>query len=314
MRLADVSREISEVVREAAASVVTIFTRRVAYDEFLRPVPVTGAGSGFVVDSEGFAVNNFHVVSGAREVDVLLPGGRTVKGVVVASDRRRDLALVKVLAGGLRPLRLGDSDRVQVGELVFAIGSPLGMPGPTVTMGIVSAVGRTIVGEGGVYLEDLIQTDAAINPGNSGGPLVDAGGEAVGVTTAIVPYAQGVGFAIPINAVRRFLSLVARYGRPVSPFIGVYVVPLSPELSSYYGIGADRGLLVVRVVPGSPAEEAGLAEGDVIAEADGRPLSRVSDLRAALEDDLERGYVELTVLRGSRRLRARVGIAVEEGG
>lgn len=311
MKLSDISDAISEVVSEAASSVVTIFTRRVSYDELLRPVPVTGSGSGFVVAQDGFVITNYHVVAGASEAVVLLPGGATSRAAVLAGDRTRDLALLKVDASGLRPARLGDSSSLRVGELVFAIGSPLGLPGPTVTMGIVSAVGRSIAGEEGVYLEDLIQTDAAINPGNSGGPLINSRGEVVGVTTAIIPYAQGVGFAIPVNSVKRFLNMVSRFGRAVTPVIGVKVVQLTPELSAYYGIAVDRGLMVVDVVPGSPADEAGLAPGDVIVEAGGRELRGVSDLRSVLEERLDKGEVELTIVRGGRRSKVRVGIALQ---
>ena len=196
------SNEVSKLVENAWDSVASVIVAGIRMDAFLRLVPVRGVGSAFVISDNGYLVTNNHVVSDASSIEVLM-GGRRLGGVVITRSPSRDVALLRVMEGGLKPLKLGDSDSIKVGELVLAIGSPLGLPGPNVSLGVVSAVGRTIEGEGFI-LEDLIQTDAAINPGNSGGPLLNMRGEVIGMTTAMIPYAQGIGFAIPINTIKRF--------------------------------------------------------------------------------------------------------------
>ncbi len=313
MRLLDIkefNNSITEIVSRVIQSVVTISTVRIAIDEFFGLAPVRGMGSGFIIHSKGYIVTNNHVVQGSSTVYVVLPTGETVEAEVIATDPYRDLALVKVDAANLKPIALGDSDKIRVGEIVFAIGSPLGLPGATVTMGVISAVGRTISGEN-IILDDLIQTDAAINPGNSGGPLVNVAGEAIGVTTAIIPYAQGIGFAIPINTTKRFLEMISRYGRPIVAWIGVYVSPLTQEQARMFRLPISRGLIVVGVVRGSPAHEAGIARGDIIVKVNGREISSPRELRIAVEESIERGYVELEIIRGGRRYSVEVPIAIQ---
>ena len=299
MRLSDLSRSISEVLRNVVGSVVTVSTMKLALNAYFELRPIKGLGSGFVVGPGGLIVTNFHVVRDASDILVTLPSGDSRRADVIALDPTRDLALLRVDGSGLRPLKLGDSDTIELGELVFAVGSPLGLPGPTVTMGIVSAVGRTLV-SGKVVLEDLIQTDAAINPGNSGGPVVNADGEVIGVATAIVPYAQGIGFAIPINTVKRFIEMTEKYGKPLNAWIGVYVAPVTAELAKAYGLPVSKGLVIVRVVPMTPAYELGLSAGDVIVRANGVEVSKPKDLRRIIEDFVEEGYVYLDVVRGSK--------------
>lgn len=310
MKISDISKLISEVVEEVAKGVVTIFTVTPQLDYFLGIRKIEGAGSGFVIDSEGLIITNGHVVRGASRITVMFPDGSRSLGEILALDPYRDLALLKVERRGLHQLKLGDSDRVSVGELVFAIGSPLGLPGPTVSMGVISAVGRSIMGKN-VVLEDMIQTDAAINPGNSGGPLVNSEGEVVGVTTAIIPYAQGIGFAIPINAVKRFVEMLKKYGRPVRGWIGVYVVQITPDIAAAYNLPATKGLLVVKVVPESPAYRKGLREGDVIISVNGKATLKPRDLRYEIEDSIEAGEVTLEILRSNIRYSVRVPIAIE---
>jgi len=299
LRLSDLSRSISEVLRNVVGSVVTVSTMKLALNAYFELRPIKGLGSGFVVGPGGLIVTNFHVVGGASEILVTLPSGDSRRADVIALDPTRDLALLRIDGSGLRPLKLGDSDSIELGELVFAVGSPLGLPGPTVTMGIVSAVGRTLV-SGKVVLEDLIQTDAAINPGNSGGPVVNAEGEVIGVATAIVPYAQGIGFAIPINTVKRFIEMTEKYGKPLNAWIGVYVAPVTAELAKAYGLPVSKGLVIVRVVPMTPAHELGLSAGDVIVRANDMEVSKPRDLRRIIENSVEEGYVYLDVVRGSK--------------
>lgn len=310
MKLSDISSLVSEVVEDVARGVVTIFTVTPQIDHFLGVRRVEGAGSGFVIDSEGLIITNGHVVRGATKISVMYPGGNKSIGEVVALDPYRDLALLRVDKRGLYALKLGDSDKIKVGELVFAIGSPLGLPGPTVSMGVVSAVGRSIMGRN-VVLEDMIQTDAAINPGNSGGPLVDSRGEVVGVTTAIIPYAQGIGFAIPINTVKRFVEMLKKYGRPVRGWIGVYVTQLTPDISAAYNLPLTKGLLVVKVVPGSPAYNRGVREGDIIVSVDSTSVEKPRDLRHVIEESIDKGRVKLEILRENIKYRIEIPIVLE---
>jgi S1-C subfamily serine protease len=303
------SSEIVNVVKRVKSSVVTISTEIPHPLELFGYEPVRGYGSGFIV-APGNVITNAHVIRGASKVNVTFSDGYMSSATVVASDPTRDLALLKTEEHGT-PLKLGDSDKLEVGEIVLAIGSPLGLLENSVTMGVVSAVGRTIISRE-IVLEDVIQTDAAINPGNSGGPLVNLDGEAVGVTTAIVPYAQGIGFAIPINTVKRFIEIVSKYKRPLRAWIGVYVAPINPTMAALYKLPVSEGLLVVRVIPGSPADAAGLAEGDVIVKANDRPVRRISELRDVIERSIDKRYVTLEINRGGRKFTVKVNIVVEE--
>jgi serine protease Do len=308
----DLSRALADVVREVSRSVITIYTVRPTLESFFGLAPMVGAGSGFIV-REGLAVTNYHVVRGASGVEVVYSDGVRGSGRVLAYDPVRDLALLSIDRRDVKPIRLGDSDRLEPGELVLVVGSPLGLQGPSVSLGVVSAVGRTLVDqESGVILEDLIQTDAAINPGNSGGPVVNASGEAVGVTTAIIARAQGIGFAIPINSVKRFIAMIERYGRPLRAWIGVYVAPLTAEIASMLGVTVREGVVVVRVMPRTPAHIHGLREGDVIVKARGRRVKSVRELREAIEDSIDQGCVELEVLRGHTRIEDCIQVVVEE--
>jgi S1-C subfamily serine protease len=310
MDLKAFSDKIADIIDNVKKSVVTITTVRVALDVLFGLTPIQGVGSGFVVNERGFIVTNSHVIRDAQKVTVILPDGESIEGDVIASDPRRDLALLRVDVEGLKPIKLGDSDNIRVGEIVFAIGSPLGLPGSSVTMGIISAINRTIVGED-IVLEDLIQTDAAINPGNSGGPLINVEGEAIGIATAIIPYAQGIGFAIPINTVKRFLEMIARFGRPVMVWIGVYVAPINRYLAKVYRLPLEEGLVVVDVVRGGPAYRVGIRKGDIIMKANNRKVGTAKDLRSAVEDSVSRGYVVLEIFREGRVYEVEVPIAIE---
>lgn len=310
-RLEEFSREISDLVERVRDAVVTVIVEAVDLLSLIE-TPVKGVGSGFIV-GEGLAVTNSHVVRSAERVRIIYSDGETGVGRVLASDPYRDLALFEIDRSGARYIRLGDSDRVRIGEIVLVIGSPLGIPGPSVTMGIISSKGRTIVAdEGRIVLEDLLQTDAAINPGNSGGPLINVAGEAVGVTTAMIPYAQGIGFAIPINHVKRFITILSRYGKPIRAWIGVFVAPLTPQLARMLRLEENKGVIVIRTVPGSPAEDAGIRRSDVIIRAGGKDLSTPGDLRNAIEDNIDKGIIELEIIRkGSRRI-VETPILIEE--
>ena len=310
--LEQISKEISSLVEGAWNSVVSVIATGIRVDAFLRPIPVRGVGSAFAISHDGHLVTNNHVVSESGSIEVLI-GGRRLEGRIEARSPSRDVALLRVPGADLKPLKLGDSDEVKVGELVLAIGSPLGLPGPNVSLGIVSAVGRIIEGDGFI-LEDLIQTDAAINPGNSGGPLLNMRGEVIGMTTAMIPYAQGIGFAIPINTIKRFIEMISRYGRALRPWIGVITMPLREHIARYLSLRVSEGLLVVRVFEGSPAHIYGIREGDVITGANGHAIRSISDLRKILEESIERGRIKLMITRGYRSFELEVPIAIEEEG
>lgn len=251
-----------------------------------------GTGSGFIVSADGRILTNAHVVAGADTVTVTLKDGRTFQGKVLGADSVTDVAVVKIQANQLPTVALGNSDQLKPGEWAIAIGNPLGLDN-TVTTGIISATGRS---SSAVGVPDkrvrFIQTDAAINPGNSGGPLLNQRGQVVGMNTAIIQGAQGLGFAIPINTAQRISSQLIAKGRVVHPYLGIQMAGLTPELkqqinsdpNSGLSVGEDRGVLVIRVVPGSPAAKAGLRAGDVIQKLNGQAVTNADSVQQAVEN------------------------------
>jgi len=234
-----------------------------------------GVGSGFVMNKEGYILTNNHVVEDADQIKVKLPNGKEYDGKVVGRDPKTDLALVKINgASDLPPLQMGNSDDLKVGSWVVAVGSPFGLE-QTVTAGIVSAKGR-VIGSG--PYDNFIQTDASINPGNSGGPLINMRGEVVGINTAIIASGQGIGFAIPINMAREIASQLQENGHVTRGWLGVSIQEVTPELAKSFGLKEKKGALVAQVVSGSPAEKAGIEQGDVIVEFDGKEIADSKDL------------------------------------
>jgi serine protease Do len=231
-------------------------------------LPQRGEGSGFVVDPDGYILTNHHLVPGPGRVRVRFADKRELPARRVGSDPNTDLALLKVEARGLPTVRLGDSDRLRVGDWVCAIGNPLEFD-HTVTVGVVSSKGRKIFNQS---FDAYIQTDAAINPGNSGGPLVNTEGEAVGINAAISSEAEGIGFAVPINVARGVLTQLREHGRVQRGYLGIQLHELDPDLARMIGLGEPRGALVVDVVPGEPAEKAGLRPWDVVTTVAGEAI------------------------------------------
>lgn len=255
---------VAQIVRPA---VVNITTQQLAYDWYLRPIPeASGSGSGVVFDASGLILTNNHVVERAQGTTVALPDGRTFEGQIVGTDVRSDLAVVKISGPNLPVAELGDSDALQVGEQVVAIGNALALPGgPTVTSGIVGALSRSIREENGVVLYDLIQTDAAINPGNSGGPLVNMRGQVIGINTAIANApGGGIGFAIAINTARPIAQQLITQQRVIRPWMGVTFQSVTPGLAARYNLGVKKGVMITTIVRGTPAAKAGLRRGDII--------------------------------------------------
>lgn len=236
-------------------------------------------GSGVIVDPSGLILTNNHVVSKADEIKVYLADKREYKAKLVGTDSKSDLAVLKVEAGGLRTIPWADSDQLQVGEFVLAVGNPFGLH-QTVTMGIISAIGRASMGI--AEYEDFIQTDAAINPGNSGGALVNARGELIGINTAIFSQSggnMGIGFAVPSNMARSIMDQLVKSGRVIRGWLGVSIQELSPELAAQFGASDAKGALVSDVLDGSPAKRAGIARGDIIVEFDGKPVDTPAHLK-----------------------------------
>jgi serine protease Do len=296
MALAELESRITSAIAAVGPAVASVESLRlVRRHRWAGPWGTQAQASAFVIDRSGFLVTNQHVVDGAARLSVQLSDGREFVGEVVGGDPVTDLAVVKVDASDLPVARLGNSEELRVGQIVLAIGNALGLPGgPTVSLGVVSALGRPLPGSDFVF-EGLIQTDAAINPGNSGGPLVDVSGAVVGVNTAMMPLAQGVGFAIPIHAVSRIADELRSKGRIVRPWMGITVVELRPEVALRYGLEVGSGLLVGEVTARSPAHKAGLKAGDVITRVGPKEVRSVRDLVGALSSfpvgsDVEVGY------------------------
>jgi serine protease Do len=306
MALADLESRVASAVEAVAPSVAAVEAVRLVSRWRGAGFPAPSQATAVVTDRDGYLVTNQHVVDGAAHLTVRLADGRELPAEVVGGDEVTDLALVKVDATDLPAARLGDSEALRVGQFVLAVGHALGLPGgPTVSLGVVSALARPLPGSDFVF-EGLVQTDAAINPGNSGGPLVDLGGSVVGINTAVVPFAQGVGFALPIHAARRITEELRRTGRVVRPWIGVQIAELVPALARQVGAEPRSGLLVAEVVPRSPAHRAGLRPGDILAAVGPFEVRTVRELLEALARFPVGSDVNLAFRRRGERLSASV--------
>jgi serine protease Do len=293
-------KQVTDAVEKLGESIVSVSSTRLER-RFYGTIPLEGQGSGIILDRKGLIVTNNHVIDGANQVHVGLKDGRTFTGEVVGSDEATDVAVIRLDATDLPAAELGDSETLKVGQFVIAVGNALALPGgPTVSLGVLSAKGRPLPGTDFIF-EGLIQTDAAVNPGNSGGPLADLEGRVIGVTTMMIPYAQGMGFAIPINTVKKIAQEIVENGRVSRRWIGISGVDVNPPLARRYGLQAEAGFLVAEVVPGSPADHGGLRNGDVIIGADGSDVKHTKDLLLAISNASIGGSVKLNIDRmGSR--------------
>ena len=291
----------------------------------IQPQPRQGTGSGVIIDADnGYVITNHHVIAEADAVTVVLSDGRRFEGEVVGSDAGTDVALLKIEANNLTALELGDSDSLEVGDFVLAIGNPFGL-GQTVTSGIVSALGRGLA-RGGMNAdpyEDFIQTDASINPGNSGGALIDLDGQLVGINSVIIAPAGGnvgIGFAVPSNMANAVVRQLLEYGEVRRGMLGVTITDLTPDVTEGLGLDIEQGAVVREVVAGSPAERAGLQPGDIIVEFDGQAIEGSSDLRNTVGLVPVDSTVPLTYLREGQRRTVEVtisksaGVALASGG
>ena len=308
------------IYKRVVPSVVNITSTALVFNFFYGAVPQQGQWSGFILDKAGHVLTNFHVVEGAnRGVEVMLSNKRSYKAKVVGTDKVHDLALLQIDAPNLQPVTLADSGGLSVGQKVYAIGNPFGLSG-TMTRGIISSI-RSIRGSEGALIEDAIQTDAAINPGNSGGPLLNSGGEVIGINTMIASngaeQSSGIGFAIPINTAKAVLADLTRYGRVKRPSLGVVSYAIGPDLASQIGLAVDSGILIQKVIPGGAAERAGmhggaeqayvgntpiLLGGDLIVAIDGKPVNDPQEISAIMDKHQAGDTISVTFYRGRKQI------------
>jgi S1-C subfamily serine protease len=293
------SRTVTRVVKNIGPAVAHVHIKRKATrspDRHSRELE--GTGSGVFITPDGYCITNNHVVEEANVFTVTTSDGSTYSADLIGNDTATDLALLKVQASGLHIASLGDSDRLQVGQLVVAIGNPLGFQN-TVTAGVVSALGRSLRSRNGRLIENIIQTDAALNPGNSGGPLVDSRGLVIGINTAIIPNAQGICFAVPINTLRWVLTSILRDGRVIRAFLGIagQNIPLPVRVVRHFQLANETGVQIINVISNSPAGISGLREGDVIVSMNEKPITGVDDIHRSLTKEDIGMTIRLVVLR-----------------
>jgi len=316
------------IYKQAAPSVANIVTRAVEYDFFLNPVPVEGAGSGFVIDARGYILTNFHVVQQAQTIEVTLGDKSRYQAKFVGGDARNDVALLKVEPRGskLAALPMADSRALQVGQRVLAIGNPFGFQS-TLTTGVISALGRTVQTGEQTFIDEAIQTDAAINRGNSGGPLLNSHGEVIGINSAIFAptgTTAGIGFAIPINTAKQIAQDLINEGRVRRAYLGIEGTEVWPELAQALSLPAREGFMVERVTPNGPAARAGIRGGDrrivagmrymmiggdILVAVNGQKISSQLDLNLALNRKRPGDSINVTLYRGSEKMDVKVALS-----
>lgn len=292
-----------EVVKTLTPSVVQVVTETLAMGEANEPGPSMGVGTGIILDVRGNILTNNHVIAGAYRITITLSNGNSFPATLIGGGATSDTAVIRIEATGLQPATLGRSSEFQVGEEVIGIGHALGLPGgPTVSKGVVSALGRSISSSPGVTIVDLIQTDAAINPGNSGGPLVNSRAEVIGVNTAI---SRGIGFAINIDDAKIVIAEILERGYVNRGFLGISPVSLPPAFANQTGAPVSEGILVVRITPGAPADRAGLREADIIVRLDDVPVRNTGELFKFLISHPPGETITIVFSEASRRNRFR---------
>src|SRR5213080_3309301 len=306
------------IYRQASPAVANILTKATEYDFFMDPVPVEGAGSGFLIDPRGYILTNFHVVEGAQSIEVVLGDQSRYPAKFIGADQRNDVALVKIEPKGkhLVALSLGDSGTLQVGQKVLAIGNPFGFQS-TLTTGVVSALGRTVQTSQTTFIDEAIQTDAAINRGNSGGPLINTHGEVIGINSAIYTptgTTAGIGFAIPINTAKNIANDLITDGRVHRAFLGVETLPVNGWLSEALDLPVKEGLLVERATKGGPAAAAGIRGGDRVAQAGMRRIYIGGDVIVAIDSQKIAGQFDVNVLLNRKRPGDTVTVTLYRGG
>ncbi|BAI60402.1 putative S1 family peptidase [Methanocella paludicola SANAE] len=302
--------ELVRIIENASPWVVNISVSMVQ-DAYMNAAPVQGMGSGIVVDSAGYILTNNHIVENANGMVVSMFDGTQLDGTLMGNDPMSDVAVVKVDSNKKLPVaRLGNSDGVKVGNTAIAIGNPFGfmLRGPTVTVGVISALNRTIQADKGVF-ENLFQTDAHINPGNSGGPLLNSKGEVIGMNSANIPFAQGIGFSIPINNAMAIAKELIEHGKVIRPWLGILGIGLNKDIAAYYNLSAEEGVLITRSFENSPAWAEGITSGDVITKVDGKPIKDMTELAGYVRKKKIGDVITLSVKRGNLQGDVKVRLA-----
>ena len=299
-----------QIIKALSPSVVHIQTEAVQLDQFNRPVPGVGVGTGEIFDEQGHILTNNHVIAGAERIVVTLGDGRTFEADLVGGDSFLDIAVLRINADDIVPIPIGKSSDLQVGDHVITIGHALNLPGgPTITGGWVSALERAIDFSAQITMQHLIQTDAAINPGNSGGPLVNTDGEMVGINTAKLDSGEGIGFAIAIEPVMPLINELISNGRIDRGFFGASVVNITEAVAINFDLPVISGAGVISVAPGSPAEQVGLREQDIIVALAGQPVGNVAELDSILIQYRAGFSVEVVFYRGNDKRTVTVTLA-----
>ncbi len=306
------------IYRQASPAVANILTKATEYDFFMDPVPVEGAGSGFLIDPRGYILTNFHVVQGAQSIEVVLGDQSRYPAKFIGADQRNDVALIQIEPKGkkLASLSLGDSAALQVGQKVLAIGNPFGFQS-TLTTGVVSALGRTVQTSQTTFIDEAIQTDASINRGNSGGPLINTHGEVIGINSAIYTpsgSAAGIGFAIPINTAKIIAHDLMTDGRVHQAFLGVRTLPVSGWLSEALDLPVKEGLLIEEATRGAPAAQAGLRGGDRVAQAGMRRIAIGGDVIVSVDGQKVSSPLDLSLILNRKRPNDTVTVSIYRGG
>ncbi len=300
---------IIKAIEKGSKNVVNIASIRMMKDQLLRIFPVQGVGSGVIIDKKGHILTNNHVIDGTNKLQVTTKDGNVFDGIVVGKDAATDLAIIKIeTKEALSFAELGNSDELKIGQIAIAIGNPFGLGGgPTVTTGIISALSRKLQFENGV--QELIQTDAAINPGNSGGPLIDTNGQVIGINTAKMPYAQGIGFAIPINIAKTIMNELIINGRVKNrPWLGISAISITKQLADYYGLPTEEGALIAEVLPNSPAKKADLRKGDIIDSMNGKRILNPLQISSEIRKKAIQDRITLKINRYSRILDVEIDL------
>src|SRR5437660_2093255 len=306
------------IYRQASPAVANILTKASEYDFFMDPVPVEGAGSGFIIDPRGYILTNYHVVEGAQSIEVVLGDQSRHAAKYIGADQRNDVALIKIDPKGkqLAALKLGDSNALQVGQKVLAIGNPFGFQS-TLTTGVISALGRTVQTSQTAFIDEAIQTDAAINRGNSGGPLIDTHGDVIGINTAIYTPSgttAGIGFAIPINTAKNIANDLITSGRVHRAYLGVVTFGLGGGLAEALDLPVQEGLLVETVEKGGPADAAGIHGGDRLVQAGLQKFYIGGDVMVAIDGQKVANQFDLNVILHHHRPGETVNVTVYRGG
>ncbi len=306
------------IYRQASPAVANILTKATEYDFFMDPVPVEGAGSGFVIDARGYILTNFHVVEGAQSIEVVLGDQSRYAAKFIGADQRNDVALVKIDPKGkhIAALTLGDSGSLQVGQKVLAIGNPFGFQS-TLTTGVVSALGRTVQTSQTTFIDEAIQTDAAINRGNSGGPLINSHGDVIGINSAIYTPSgttAGIGFAIPINTAKNIANDLITDGRVHRAFLGVQTLSVDGGLSEALDLPVKEGLLVELVTSGGPAAAAGIRGGDRVVQAGMRRIHIGGDVITAIDNQKVGSQLDVNLVLNRKRPGDTITVTVYRGG